>query len=176
MRTALLILAAVFALSTGAAAQTTAKTIGTPQRPQIVPSMIVLNAKAAKLAGGKLTLDGVSPNAIVFADRPVRAAGHALTAHLLEEWSAAAPDSFAKDPPNATVSVFDKAKGGVADVVVMLKAPKLDGDKLVFDATPIEGDLGQADGPATLFIDLVNLPIVRRTAHRAAWYAGARQP
>ena len=51
-------------------------------------------------------LEGVSPNAIVFADRPVRSAGHALTAHLLEEWSGNAPDSFAKTPPNATVSVL----------------------------------------------------------------------
>jgi hypothetical protein len=176
MRILLLVLAALLAASTGAAAQTATKTIGTPQQPQIVPSMIVLNARSAKLAGRTLTLDGASPNAIVFADRPVRAAGHALTAHLLEEWSVAAPDSFAKDPPNTTVSVFDKAKGGVTDVVVMLKAPKLDGDKLVFDATPIEGDLGQADGPATLFIDLVNLPMARRTAQRAAWYAGAKQP
>ncbi|TMJ23169.1 MAG: hypothetical protein E6G95_19935 [Alphaproteobacteria bacterium] len=176
MRIAFLALAALLAVSTGAAAQTPTKTIGTPQQPQIVPSLIVLNAKAAKLACGKLTLEGVSPNAIVFADRPIRAAGHALTAHLLEEWSAATPDGFAKDPPNATVSVFDKAKGNVADAVVVLKAPKLEGDRLVFEAALIEGDLGQADGPATLFIDIVNLPMVRRTAHRAAWYAGAKQP
>jgi hypothetical protein len=176
MRTTLFILAALFGVSTGAAAQTPSKTIGTPQQPQIVPSMIVLNAKAAKLAGRTLTLDGVSPNAIVFADRPIRAAGHALTAHLLEEWSASAPDSFAKDPPNATLSVFDRARGGVVDAVVVLKAPKLDGDRLMFEATAIEGDLGNADGPATLFIDIINLPMVRRTAHHAAWYAGAKQP
>ena len=176
MRITLLVLAALLAASTGALGQTSTKTIGTPQQPQIVPSMIVLNAKAATLAGHTLTLDGVSANAIVFADRPVRAAGHALTAHLLEEWSAAAPDSFAKDPPNATVSVLDKASGTVADMVVVLRAPKLDGDKLSFDVAPIDGDLGRANGPATLFIDLVNLPMVRRTAHRAAWYAAARQP
>lgn len=176
MRIALLAVAALLATSTGALAQTSPKTIGTPQQPQIVPSMIVLNAKAAALTGHTLTLDGVSANAIVFADRPVRAAGHALTAHLLEEWSADAPDSFAKNPPNATVSVLDKASGTVADMVVVLQMPKLEGDKLSFDATPIEGDLGRANGPATLFIDLVNLPMVWRTAHRAAWYAAARQP
>ena len=176
MRFLILALGALLMLSGGVAAQTPSKTIGAPQQPQIVPSMIVLNAKGAKLAGRTLTLDGISPNAIVFADRPIRAAGHALTAHLLEEWSAAASDSFAKDPPNATVSVFDKAKGNVADAVVVLKAPKLEGDRLVFEAALIEGDLGQADGPATLFIDIVNLPMVRRTAHRAAWYAGAKQP
>jgi hypothetical protein len=176
MRIVLLAIAALLAGSTGVLAQAMPKTIGTPQRPQIVPSMIVLNARVAKLAGGKLTLDGVSPNAIVFADRPIRAAGHVLTAHLLEEWSASAPDSFAKDPPNATLSVLDKAMRSMADAVVVLKAPKLDGDRLVFEATTIEGDLGQADGAATLFIDIVDLPMIRRTAQRAAWYAGAKQP
>ncbi|HTE82376.1 MAG TPA: hypothetical protein VK634_16955, partial [Reyranella sp.] len=143
--------------------------------PKIVPSMIVLNAKGAKLAGRTLTLDGVSPNAIVFADRPIHAAGHALTARLLAEWGDGAPDSFAKDPPNATVSVLSKANASVADIVVMLKAPRLDGDKLTFDVAVIEGDLGQADGPATVFIDIINLPLARRTAQRSAWYAAAKQ-
>ena len=43
------------------------------------PSLIVMNARGASLQGQILTLNGVSPNSIVFADRPVRAAGHALT-------------------------------------------------------------------------------------------------
>ena len=60
----------------------------------MVPSLIVLNAHGASLQGQTLTLTGVSPNSIVFADRPVRAAGHALTQHLLEEWTVG---SFAKD-------------------------------------------------------------------------------
>ena len=179
MRFLILALGALLVLSGAAAAQTSgqspSKTIGTPQRPQIVPSMIVLNAKGAKLAGRTLTLDGVSPNAIVFADRPVRAAGHALTAHLLAEWGDGAPDSFAKDPPNATVSVLNKANASVADIVVVLKAPKLEGEKLTFDVAVIEGDLGQADGPATVFIDIINLPMARRTAQRSAWYAAAKQ-
>ena len=179
MRFVILALAAIIGLSTGAAAQTSvqppAKTIGKPQQPQIVPSMIVLNARGTKLADHRLTLDGVSPNAIVFADRPIRAAGHVLTTHLLAEWSDSAPGSFAKDPPNATVSVLNKADASVADIVVVLKAPRLEGDKLTFDVAVIEGDLGQADGPATVFIDIVNLPMARRTAQRSAWYAAARQ-
>jgi hypothetical protein len=52
------------------------KTIG-QARPQIVPSLIVLNSREARLDGGKLTLSGVAANSIVFADRPVRAAGPA---------------------------------------------------------------------------------------------------
>ncbi|HEY6719459.1 MAG TPA: hypothetical protein VI232_24175, partial [Reyranella sp.] len=112
--------------STGAPATGTAKTIGRPQQAAVVPSMIVLNARGAKLEGQKLTLEGISPNAIIFADRPVRSAGHALTAHLLEEWSSNSPDSFAKTAPNATVSVFSKSKAGVVDAVVVLKSPKLE--------------------------------------------------
>ncbi len=108
------------------------------------------------------------------ADRPIRSAGHALTAHLLEEWSDSAPDSFAKTAPNATVSVFNKAKAGVSDVVVVLKSPKLEGERLVFDVDLLEGDLAGADGAASVFIDIVNLPIARRTSHRGAWYAGAQ--
>ena len=43
--------------------------------PEIEPSLIVMNARGASLQGGKLTLIGIAPNSIVFADRPVRAAG-----------------------------------------------------------------------------------------------------
>ena len=62
------------------------KTIGqtTKSQPQVYPSLIVFNSHGASLQGGKLTLTGVSPNAIVFADRPVRAAGHDFTENLLE--------------------------------------------------------------------------------------------
>jgi hypothetical protein len=167
------------ALTLGAAAVAHAqtahptKTIGRPQPPRIVPSMIVLNARSATLGGGKLVLEGISPNAIVFADRPVRSAGHALTAHLLEEWSDKAPDSFAKTPPNATVSVFTKTRKGVVDAVVVLKSPKLEGDRLTFDVDVLEGDLVGGDGAASVFMDIVDLPIARRTSHRSAWYAGA---
>jgi hypothetical protein len=80
-------------------------------------------------------LTGISPNSIVFADRPVRAAGHLLTQHVLEEWSAG---SFAKDPPNATVSVLSKDGASVRDTVVELKIPHLDGDRLTFDVRVLE--------------------------------------
>jgi hypothetical protein len=177
--------AAALLLATPVAmAQTPPKVIGTPQQPQIVPSMIVINSQSARIEGAKsegakgasqkLVLEGVSPNAIVFADRPIRAAGHAMTAQLLEEWSDASADSFAKDPPNATISVMRKEKGKVSDAVVVLKSPKLEGERLTFDITLLEGDLAQADGPATLFIDIIDMPVARRTAHHSAWYAGAK--
>jgi hypothetical protein len=148
-------------------------------KPEVVPSLIVLNARGASLQGQKLTLVGVAPNSIVFADRPVRSAGHVLTAHLLEEWGTGS-DSFAKDPPNATVSVFSKDGSGVGDAVVVLKTPNLQGDRLTFDVQ-VWGDLAGADGPASVFIDIIGMPwtplsfagVARRTAARAAWYGAA---
>jgi hypothetical protein len=41
----------------------------------------------------------------------------------------------------------------VEDAVVILKSPKLDGDKLTFEVTVLEGGLSKATGPASLFID-----------------------
>jgi len=153
-------------------------------KTEMVPSLIVMNARGATLQGATLTLNGFSANSIVFADRPVRAAGHALTAHLLEEWtpSTDGSDDFAKDPPNATVSVLSKDGSTVRDVVVVLKSPKLSGDQLTFDVQVLEGDLAGADGPASVFIDIIGRPLTplsfagaaRRTGRRAAWYgAGA---
>jgi hypothetical protein len=130
------------------------KTIG-QAKPEIVPSLIVMNARGASLQGSKLTLTGVAPNSIVFADRPVRAAGHSLTTDLLEEWSPTNADdeSFTKDPPNATVSVFSKDGSKVRDAVVVLKTAKLEDDRLTFDVDVLQGDLTGGDGPASLFID-----------------------
>src|SRR5262245_12599054 len=127
------------------------KPIGSSQN-QMIPSLAVLNAKGASLQATKLTLTGVSPNSIVFADRPVRAAGHVLTAHFIKEWDVG-NDSFAKDPPNATISVLSADGATVKDAVVVLKAPKLEGDNLSFDVSVLEGALTNATGAAALFID-----------------------
>jgi len=127
------------------------KPIG-PTTNEMIPSLAVLNAHGATLEGNKLTLTGVAPNSIVFADRPVRAAGHVLTSHFIKEWDVG-NDSFAKDPPNATISVLSEDGATVKDAVVVLKTPKLEGENLSFDVSVLEGDLSGAKGAAALFID-----------------------
>jgi hypothetical protein len=124
----------------------------------MVPSLIVMNAHGATLQGQTLTLTGVSPNSITFADRPTRAAGHLLTQHLMEEWTVG---SFAKDPPNATVSVMSKDGAAVRDAVVELRTPHLDGVRLTFDVRVLEGSLAGADGPAAVFVDIIGMPMTR---------------
>jgi len=172
----------VAAFGQNAAMPSSMKTIGTPSsaaKPEIVPSLFVLNSRAATLQGDNLVLIGVTPSSIIFADRPVRAAGHQPTADVIADWGSG-DDSFAKNPPNATVSVLGK-DGSVKDAVVILKNPKLEGDKLTFNVQTLEGDLAGADGPAAVFIDIIGRPltplsfagVARRSAFRGAMYAGA---
>jgi len=170
------------ALAQNAPAPSSMKTIGAPAaaaKPEIVPSLFVLNSRGATLQGDTLTLTGVAPGTIIFADRPVRSAGHQPTADVIADWGSG-DDSFAKNPPNATVSVFSK-DGSVKDAVVVLKNPKLEGDKLTFNVQTLEGDLTGGDGAAAIFIDIIGRPLTpmsfagvgRRTAFRGAMYAGA---
>jgi len=172
----------VGAFAQGAPTSPSMKTIGTPSataKPEIVPSLFVMNSRGATLQGDTLALIGVMPSSIIFADRPVRSAGHQPTADVIAEWGSG-EDSFAKNPPNATVSVLGK-DGSVKDAVVVLKNPKLEGDKLTFNVQTLEGDLAGADGPAAVFIDIIGRPltplsfagVARRSAFRGAMYAGA---
>lgn len=156
------------------------KSIGQVSEPEVVPSLIVFNAEGATLKDGKLVLTGVASNSIIFADRPVRAAGHDLTSHMIEDWGKGA-NNFASDPPNATVSAFSKKGDAVADAVVTLKSPKLDGKTLTFDVNVLEGSLDGGDGAAAVFIDIIGRPLTpmsyagvgRRMARRGAFYRGA---
>jgi hypothetical protein len=170
-----LICASDVALAQNAPSSAPLKQIGAPSahKSEVVPSLIVMNSRGATLQGDTLTLTGVTPNSIVFADRPVRAAGHVLTSHLIADWGVSTPgnESFAKDPPNATVSVFNKDGATVKDAVVVLKNPKLEGDKLTFNVQVLEGDLTGGDGAASIFIDIFG--VWRRAAYRGAYYAGA---
>ena len=74
-----------------------------------------------------------------------------------------------------------KDGSGVKDAVVVLKNPKLEGDRLTFDVDVLEGDIAGGDGPASVFIDIIGRPftplsfagVARRSAWRGAMYTGA---
>jgi hypothetical protein len=157
------------------------KAIGHPQT-EVLPSVIVFNARGASLQGGKLILAGVSPSTILFADHPVRAAGQDLTAHIIDDW-ANGGEHFADDPPSATVSGYTKDGTSKRDAVVVLKTPKLNADQLTFDVDILEGDLTGADGPAAVFIDTsdrlataIPTGVEHHAARRAAWYGAGAGP
>jgi hypothetical protein len=153
---------------------------GAPQeKQQTVQLLFVQNSTGVVIdkTGRVLTLKGLSPTTLYFSDRPVRLAGHYRTAEYLKFWKEG-PDSFLKDPPNATLSVFEKGKDDLVDVVVTLRNPRLKGNDLSYDIKVIDGKLPRAGGPATLFIDIIGMPwtpfsfagMARRAAYRTVMY------
>jgi hypothetical protein len=136
--------------------------------------LFVQNAASMSYANGKLTLKGVSPVTIFFSDRPERIAGNMATSAFVPFWSDG-KDSFAKDNPNANLSVLEKDKLN-ADIVVTLSNPMLKGDELSYEVKILEGAMPASGGPASLFIDIIGMPltpvsyagVARRTAYRRA--------
>lgn len=125
---------------------------------------------------GKLTLQGISPVTIFFTDRPERIAGNMPTRVFVPFWSEG-KDSFAKDNPNANLSILEKDKA-VADIVVTIGKPVLKGEDLSYHVKVLEGNMPAKGGPVSLFIDIIGMPLTpisyagmaRRTAYRRAVY------
>jgi len=151
--------------------------------PVMAQLLFVQNAAGVEIGAGArtLTLKSVSPTTLFFSDRPVRIAGHYRTSEYLEFWKNG-PDSFLKDPPNATLSVFQTGKDELSDVVVTLRNPRVSGADLTYDIAVISGTLPPAGaGPASLFIDIIGLPftplsfagVARRTAYRTVVWGSA---
>lgn len=137
-----------------------------------VPMLFVQTATGATLVNGKLTLKGVSPMTVYFSDRPTRVAGHIATRELVPLW-AEGKDSFLKDPPNATLSTFT-ADGKVANLVVELKNPDLNGDRMTYDVRVLQGKLPDNAEAASLFVDLVGMPLTPVSYAGAARRAARR--
>ena len=135
--------------------------------------LFVQTAKGATLDNGKLTLKGVSPTTVFFSDRPKRIAGHVATEEMIPLWTEG-KNSFTKDPPNATLSTFT-GDGTVANVVVELKNPGLNGDQMTYDVRVLQGKLPANAEAVSLFVDVVGMPltpvsvagVARRTRRRA---------
>jgi hypothetical protein len=151
------------------------------QKPLIVQVLFVQNAKAVVFDKGTVTLKGVSPMTIYFSDRPVRIAGHFNTKDEFVPLWDEGKDSFLKDPPNATISMYEKGKDQLKDVVVKLSKPRLKGEDLTYDITVIEGKVPKKGGACSVFIDIIGLPftplsfagVARRTAFRTVMWGSA---
>ena len=122
---------------------------------ETVQLMFVQNAHSVEFSDGKLTLKGVSPTTIYFADRPKREVGHMSTTHFLEEWNKG-KDSFAEDPPNAALSIFHKDT--ITDVIVVLRNPRLKGHDLTYDVRVLDGEMPATGSESSLFIDPLGRP------------------
>ena len=118
--------------------------------------MFVQNAEKVDYKDGKLTLKHVGSTTFYFADRPNREFGHMTTADFVEDWGEG-EDSFKEDPHNAVLSTF--SDDGVADAVMVLKNPVLDGRNLVYEVDLQKGEIAPDAKACTLFIDPVGKPL-----------------
>jgi hypothetical protein len=117
-------------------------------------------------AKGTLRMKNVGRSTLFFTDRPVRMAGHYHTRdEFLPLWSEG-PDSFAKSPPNATLSMLEVGNPDLQNAVINLRNPRIQGKDLVYNITIIEGTVPQTAGDAVLFIDV--LGFWRRNIRRVA--------
>jgi hypothetical protein len=155
--------------------------VSAEMKPLIVNVLFVQNAEAVVFDKGTLTLKNVSPMTVFFSDRPVRIAGHFNTKDEFVPLWDEGKDSFLKDPPNATVSMYEKGREQLEDVVVKLSKPRLEGKDLTYDITVIEGKAPKMGGACSVFIDIIGLPftplsfagVARRTAYRTVMWDDA---
>lgn len=162
-----LALAVFVALPQAALAQAPAQP-ATAAAPQKVELLFVQNASGIAYDAGKgtLRLKNISRSTLFFADRPVRMAGHYHTrTEFLPQWNEG-PDSFAKNPPNATLSILEVGKPDLQNAVIQLRNPRMQGKDLIYDSTLIEGTIPPTAGDAVLFIDI--LGVWRRHIRRVA--------
>ena len=111
--------------------------------------LFVQTCTAGKLDGDTLTLQNVGPT-LYFTDRPYRVEGHVQTGWLIKQWDQG-EDSFASNPPNAVLSVFDEVEAKTATLI--LTEPRLVGSELMYTVTASEGSVPATFGEASLFID-----------------------
>jgi hypothetical protein len=113
--------------------------------------LYVQSADAGSFDGKRLTLEGVGTT-LFFSDRPARVSGHIDTDKFLGAWGAdAGADSFASDPPNATLSILGESVP--VNTLVELSAPQRNGEKISYAVKVLEGTIPDSFDEASLFID-----------------------
>ena len=105
---------------------------------------------------GRITLKGVSSATLFFSDRPYRLTGHISTDEFVDSWDDG-ENSFAQDPPNALLSIFEDE--AVNDVVAVISDPKLNNGDLSYAFEVTDGEMASSTGPASLFIDMIGRPM-----------------
>jgi hypothetical protein len=163
-------------IAASAIAVTGVATRGFADDAKVVDYLLVQTAKGLTFdkATNTLSLIGVSPITLFFADRPERVAGNMKTRAFIPFWSNG-KDSFAKDPPNADISIIDGDT--MQQVVAELQDPVLEGEVLRYKVKILQGDMPDKGADVSVFIDIIGVPRtpmsfagVGRRTYRRAWY------
>ncbi|HEY3828878.1 MAG TPA: hypothetical protein VGL57_06750 [Solirubrobacteraceae bacterium] len=143
-------------------------------QPDEFEALFVQSAQRVTSGDGAFTLHSLAPATLMFSDRPERIVGHLTAEQFVEGWGHG-ENSFLVDPPNAVLSFLAAGEETPEDVVLTLTNPRLEGDDLTYSATVLDGDLSDATGSCSLFIDPIGRPLspasvmgVRRRSRRRA--------
>lgn len=137
--------------------------------------LFVQTADSVTLADGVLVMGGVDPATIYFSDRPDRVAGHLTTDEFVATWGDG-DDSFASNPPNATLSILTGEQP--QEIVVVLSDPQIRDGNLIYNVNILQGAEAATGGACSLFIDIIGMPltpvsyagVARRSMRRAVIY------
>jgi hypothetical protein len=133
-----------------------------------VQYLFVQTAHGVTFHGDKMTMHGVAPTTLFFSDRPERIVGHGATEEYVSDWSKG-DDSFASDPPNATLSILGDKGEEIKDLVVTLEDPRLMDGNLTYTVKVLDGSPPAIGGASALFIDIIGRPLTPLS------FAGARR-
>ncbi len=123
-----------------------------------IEALFVQTAGSLTSEGNVITLHGLSPSTIYFADRPKREVGHMSTRRFVDLWGEG-DNSFEVDPPNGVLSFAEPEDRAPEEVVVTIRDPIMDGDSLRYEVTVLDGTLPASTGPCALFIDPFGRPL-----------------
>jgi len=127
---------------------------GSQERAEL---LFVQETAGVTVDGETMTMTGVEPQVLFFTDRPEHLAGYLTIDEFLSAVSEG-PDSFADDPPNATLASLEGDE--FVDVVLELtQRPRYEDDNLIFKVEVIQGEFPLTGGPSALFIDTIGRPL-----------------
>jgi hypothetical protein len=152
--------AAAGAALLGAAVKATPTTAAdqAQDKEEVCQALFVQDAKGVELKKDSVILKEPNDQLIFFCDRPKHEAGF-LTWDAFIEVVSSGENSFADNPPNAALSIFDK-KGQIHELVLFLiEKPVKDKAKITFPVEYIIGDPSPIDGRVIMFIDPIGRPL-----------------
>jgi hypothetical protein len=130
----------------------------TEQHLEDIDALFVQVSAGLTSGEGTVTLRGLAPSTLYFADRPKREVGHMSTRRFVDLWDEG-EDSFAIDPPNAVLSYAENDEEVPEDAVVVLLDPRLEGNDITYGVEVLEGELPAKASHCALFIDTFGRPL-----------------
>ncbi len=128
------------------------------KHPDHIEAMFVQMANGFSYEKDAMTLSGIGPATLFFADRPQRVVGHVGTPKFVGQWGDG-ENSFAADPPNAVLTFLEAGDATPEEATVVLRDPRQAGDALTYRVEVLEGMLPTSAGACSLFIDPIGRPL-----------------